>query len=241
MRAIKSFGGVRDIAEAPPGPRQHGKLCRSTRSPVPGEPPEKVAGTLEAATGTEKGRGRGAGAFLAQVRSGCGAGARHLAVVACRRSGCRFQGKGMNEHLVANVARWDRPVENWRHRFCSRAPLSLLGLEANCRERRWQAPTDVGFCGFAILPGGSYPRWQRQARGAALDNGKGPRCAQSTRSAIIVACIGWNRSNLIKRWRRPHDLGEGSKPICQWLGAAQLQVLRERRDQCSPRPSLTSI
>jgi hypothetical protein len=215
VRAIKSFGGVRDKApRCPLGPRQHGRLCRSTRSPVPGEPPEKSCRHIGGHYRNEKGRGRGAGAFLAQVRSGCGAGARHLAVVACRRSGCRFQGKGMNEHLVANVARCDRPVENWRHRFCSRAPLSLLSLEANAAVANvgWQAPTDVGFCGFAILPGGSYPRWQRQARGAALDNGKGPRCAQSTRSAIIVACIGWNRSNLIKRWRRPHDLGDGSKP-----------------------------
>ena len=152
VRAIKSFGGVRDKApRCPLGPRQHGKLCRSTRSPVPGEPPEKVAGTLEAAR-NEKGRGRGAGAFLAQVRSGCGAGARHLAVVACRRSGSRFQGKGMNEHLVANVARWDRPVENWRHRFCSRAPLSLLSLEANAAvanvDGRHQLTSVVGlrFC-----------------------------------------------------------------------------------------------
>jgi hypothetical protein len=56
VRAIKSFGGVRDKApRCPLGPRQHEKPCRSTRSPVPGKPPKKVAGTLAAATGTRRG------------------------------------------------------------------------------------------------------------------------------------------------------------------------------------------
>lgn len=126
----------------------------------------------------EKGRGRGAGAFLARVRSGCGAGARHLAVVACRRSGCRFQGKGMNEHMVANVARWDRPVENWRHRFCSRAPLSLLSLEANAavanvdgRHQLTSGFVGLRFCLAVVTPGGndkpSVPR-STMVRGLAV-------------------------------------------------------------------------
>jgi hypothetical protein len=68
----------------------------------------------------------------------------------------------MNEHLVANVARCDRPVENWRHRFCSRAPLSLLSLEANAAianvdGRHQLTPSFVGlrFCLAVVTPGGN--------------------------------------------------------------------------------------
>ena len=72
------------------------------------------------------------------------------------------QGKGMNEHLVANVARWDRAVENWRHRFCSRAPLSLLGLEANAavtnvdgRHQLTSGFVGLRFCLAVVTPGGN--------------------------------------------------------------------------------------
>jgi hypothetical protein len=130
--AIKSFGGVGDkVPRCPSGRGSMESFAEVHPIPDAGRAPREGCRHIGGRYRNEKGRGRGAGAFLAQVRSGCGAGARHLAVVACRRSGCRFQGKGMNEHLVANVARCDRPVENWRHRFCSRAPLSLLSLEAN--------------------------------------------------------------------------------------------------------------
>jgi hypothetical protein len=134
----KWHGGCGQIAlgaEVPVGSRRHGKLCRSTRSPVAGPAPRGGCRHIGRRGTNENGRGRGAGAFLAQVRSGCGAGARHLAVVACRRSGCRFQGKGMNEHLVANVARCDRPVENWRHRVCHAHPWARLARKPTPRSR----------------------------------------------------------------------------------------------------------
>ena len=196
----------------PLGPRQPAKLCRSTRSRRRASPSEGCRHIGRRHT-NEKGRGRGAGAFLAQVRSGCGAGAQHLAVVACRRSGCRFQGMGMNEHLVANVARRDRPVENSRRRFCPGAPLSPAqpGGQRRCRGQLMagtngagaRAPmSSSGFCGFATLSGGPYLRWQRRARGAVLDNGKACALAMpGVRGARSVSCAE-GVLNLMKRPRR---------------------------------------
>jgi hypothetical protein len=90
----------------------------------------------------------------------------------------------MNEHLVANVARWDRPVENWRHRFCSRAPLSLLSLEANAAvanvDGRHQLTSVVGlrFCLAGVTPGGNdkpaVPR-STMVRGLAVPRARGAR------------------------------------------------------------------
>jgi hypothetical protein len=142
----RGCGQIAFGAEVPVGSRRHGKLCRSTRSPVAGPAPRGGCRHIGRRDTNENGRGRGAGAFLAQVRSGCGAGARHLAVVACRRSGCRFQGKGMNEHLVANVARCDRPVENWRHRVCHAHPWARLARSQRRGREQLMAGTAPTSC-----------------------------------------------------------------------------------------------
>jgi hypothetical protein len=95
---------------------------------------DKVAGTLNAATNatTRMRRGEEEVRVLSSPEFApvAGSGARRLAQVACRRSGCRFQGKGMNDHLVVNVARRDRSVENWHRRF----PYARHGLS---RWRWW--------------------------------------------------------------------------------------------------------
>ena len=129
--AQNRFVGVRDKAPRCRSGRGSMQSFAGPPDPGAGRAQAKVAGTLDAATQTRRGEEEVRVLSSPKFAPVAGAGAQHLAVVACRRSGCRFQGKGMNEHLVANVARRDRPVENSRRRFCPGAPLSLRNLEAN--------------------------------------------------------------------------------------------------------------
>ena len=64
----------------------------------------------------EKGRGRGAGAFLAQVRSGCGAGARRLAeVIAAAQATDLRPGRWR----IISVRLWRGATDLWRIRHPS--------------------------------------------------------------------------------------------------------------------------
>jgi len=93
-----------------------------------------------------------------------------------------ISGNGMKDHLVANVARCDRPVENWRHGICWRAAVKL----SRCRERSMAGTTlrvcdtDGTACGIAEFD----------------MLGRAPQLGD-TRCAINLICMGCDRCNVL--------------------------------------------
>jgi len=87
----------------------------------------------------EKGRGRGAGAFLAQVRSGCGAGARRLAeVIAAAQATDLRPGRWR----IISVRLWRGATDLWRIRHPSIAIGGFAGSASWDAMGNWLRPTD---------------------------------------------------------------------------------------------------
>ena len=68
---------------------------------------------IDAGPRDEKGRGRGAGAFLALVRSGCGTGARYLAGLTATAKAADFKPAGW---MIISLRMWRAQRELWRNR-----------------------------------------------------------------------------------------------------------------------------
>jgi hypothetical protein len=187
----------------------------------------------------EKGRGRGAGAFSSPKFAPV-AGPEHGTL---RRSHAAAQvadfRHGMKDHLVANVAPCDRPVEKWRHRFLlartpdagpsgGSEPLGKLPMAGIGRGGR-RACGPSGFCGFATLP--------RPAR-TRVDNDRPAPPPGSTRPdkarvplGVAMAHAEWSlapASGAIVPARRRHPLAKN-----------QCRPLQRQGHRASPRVART--
>jgi hypothetical protein len=192
----------------------------------------------------EKGRGRGAGAFSSPKFAPV-AGPEHGTL---RRSHAAAQAAdfrhGMKDHLVANVAPCDRPVEKWRHRFLlartpdagpsgGSEPLGKLPMAGMGRGGR-RACGPSGFAGLQLCLGRHAPvlttigpRHRRAQQGRikrafpwVLPRGtrSGRWHLRPVRSFPQGGGIRWRRTNAVR---------------CNDKGTAQVQGSHARRPQYS--------
>ena len=85
---------------------------------------------IDAGPRDEKGRGRGAGAFLALVRSGCGTGARYLAGLTATAKAADFKPAGW---MIISLRMWRALRELWRNRRRRTSSVMLCAAKCLCR------------------------------------------------------------------------------------------------------------
>lgn len=85
---------------------------------------------IDAGPRDEKGRGRGAGAFLALVRSGCGTGARYLAGLTATAKAADFKPAGW---MIISLRMWRAQRELWRNRRRLTSSVMLCAAKCLCR------------------------------------------------------------------------------------------------------------